>query len=203
MYLSDGIWFVCSRCFSSNRPEAMTCHVCGHRLEAIIPRMAVGASSWSLRPRECESVNPYAATANGISSAITFRISSLLMIIAVIAVCLGVARESPALGLDLAIVVVPALVYTIVAAARRKARSSRMAALDQVRTFFIAIAVVIFIEISALIAAFWTCLLVVYVTRSFGFAFVIGGMVGAATAGSLIYSMLSRKDRNERRSGRS
>jgi hypothetical protein len=200
MSQSDGIWFVCSRCFSSNRTEVMTCHVCGHHLDAIIPRMEAGASSWP-SPRAWESVNPDAPAAGGNSSAVTFRISSLLMVIAVIAVWLGAARESPGLGIFLAIVVVPALVYTVIAAARRKARLSPMAARHLVRTFFIAIAAVLFIEVSTLLALFWAFLLVVYVTGNSGIAVVIGGMAAIVAGGSLIYSMLSRKGGNQRRSG--
>jgi hypothetical protein len=203
MSQSGGIWFVCSRCFSSNRPEAMTCHVCGHRLDAIIPRMAAGASSWPVRPRAREPFDPDASPAGGISPGVTFRISSLLMVIAVIGVCLGIARESLGVGISLAIVVVPAFVFTIIAAARRRARSSPMVALDLVRTFFIAMVAVVFIEVSTLVAMFWAGLLVVYVTGSSEIALVIGSMTGIATGGSLMNSMLSRKGENPRRAGSS
>ena len=71
----------------------------------------------------------------GFSPAVTFQISSLLLVIAVIAVCLGIAHENIILGIILAVVVVPALVYTVVVAEKRSAGGSPMAVLDKAATF--------------------------------------------------------------------
>ena len=79
------------------------------------------------------------------------------MVIAVIAVCLGVAHENLILGIILAVAVAPALVYTVIVAARSKARGRPMAVLDKVRTFLLAIVGVVVIAVSAIIAFFVTC----------------------------------------------
>ena len=55
-----------------------------------------------------EPINPYAPPATDVTTPLSFRISSLLMVIAVIAVCLGVARAELVLGIIVAVVVMPA-----------------------------------------------------------------------------------------------
>ncbi len=131
-----------------------------------------------------------------VSTPLSFRISSLLMVIAVNAVCLGVAHENIYLGIILSVAIAPALVYTVVVAERRKARRSPMAFLDKAVTLFLAIVGVVIIEISALVAFFMTCVSVAYVTAGSGIALVAGGIAGVASLASAIYLLLSfRKGR--------
>ena len=118
--LSDGMRFACPECGASNRPNAAYCFLCGHDLDTDRPEPRARASTSPIPFAASEPVNPYAPPTTFASRAITFRISSLLMVIAVIAVCLGVAHENLILGIILAVAVTPALVYTVIVAAKRQ-----------------------------------------------------------------------------------
>ena len=61
----------------------------------------------------------------------TFGLSTLMVTVALCAVFFGVFRESPALGILLAIVVTPALVRTWVASSRREAKGQPMSEVER------------------------------------------------------------------------
>jgi len=80
------------------------------------------------------------------------------MAITVIAFCLGVWHEAPFLAVILAVAVTPALLYTFIMVATKRAAEGRpMAAFDGVGSFFAALAGVVAIALAALIAFFVTC----------------------------------------------
>ena len=121
---SDLIWFVCPECGAANRPKNF-CFLCGHDLDTGRLETTAGTPRSPISFTSPEPVNPYAPPPTGFSPAFTFRISSLLMVIAVFAVCLGVAHENLIMGIILAVAVAPALVYTVIVATERKAREGR------------------------------------------------------------------------------
>ena len=198
----------CGKCGTLNRPGAITCFLCGHGLDTAMSKTEHGAPNSAKSPGSPESVNPYAPPTTGFSPALTFRISSLLMVIAVIAVCLGVAHENLLLGIILAVAVVPALVYTIIVVERRTITGMPMAAIDIAATFVIAIGGVVIIEFSAVVAFCMTCIPIGSV--SFGansavgliIALTVGGIAGIAAAICATYLLVFRKGRNRRIAGK-
>jgi hypothetical protein len=165
----DGIWFLCPLCGASNRPENAACFLCGHRLH---PPGPDEAKTDGPGPRTA----PTALPAPGLS----FRISSLLLVIAVIAVCLGVVRENTVLGIALSVAVAPALVYTTLVADRRKARGTSMSVPETVATFLAALAGVVVIAVSTVIAFCVTCLPVGLTSQNIFLGSVIGILAAVA-----------------------
>jgi len=203
----DGIWFVCPQCGASNRPGATACFLCGYGLDTARPETRTAAPKSPASPTSAELVNPYAAPTTVFSPALTFRISSLLMVIAVIAVCLGVAHENLVLGIILVVAVTPALVYTIIVAAKSKARGRPMDVFEKVWSFLAALAGVVVIAVSAVIAFCMTCVPIGFATLPAGrllrpgpdtdfiIALVAGGTAGVAAAAYMTYYLLTRKGR--------
>jgi hypothetical protein len=200
---ADGIWFVCPECGASNRAGDSVCFLCDHRLDAARPEVPSDALKRATSRTAPELVNPYAPPGGFDSPALTFRISSLLLVIAVIAVCLGVWHEVPFLGIMLAVVAAPALVYTSVVAARSRASGQPMSVFDKVGSFAGALAGVVVIEFSALIGFGATCMPAVGIAVVAGangqpamIAAVVVGGIGAVAAATLVtYFFLTRKGR--------
>jgi hypothetical protein len=113
------------------------------------------------------------------------------MVIAVIAVCLGVAHENLNLGIIQAVAVAPALAHTVIVAARSKARGRPMDVFEKVSTFVIAIVGVVVIAVSAIVAFFVTCFPVSVAARDFGVGLVIGGTAAVAAAAYVTYRLLT------------
>ena len=72
-------------------------------------------------------------------------------------VCLGVARAELVVGIIVAVVVMPALVYTVIMVKKRSTRERPMAVADKVIAFIVAIGGVIIVEFSAVVAFCMTC----------------------------------------------
>jgi len=131
-------------------------------------------------------------------------------VIAVISVCLGVARENVVLGIFLAVLVAPALGYTVIVAAKSKARGRPMAVFKKVSTFLAALVGVVVIAVSAFIAFFVTCLSVGiaseagYIGRDWDLKTLVtacvygGGTAAVAAAAFMTYFLLTRKRRSAR-----
>ena len=139
----------------------------------------------------------------------TFRISSLLLIIPVIAVCLAAGQVQPYAGIGLAVVVLPALGYTCVVAFKSAAAGKPMLVAEKVHTFGAAFLGVMVIEFAALVAFCMTCFPTGYIAFSAGGAtpaivgaFVIGGLAGVAAGGWVTYFLLTRKRRLARKAGK-
>jgi hypothetical protein len=208
MNKADGTRLVCPQCFSSNQPGDIMCFRCGHGLDKAMLKTESEASKSPTSSSSPESINPYAPPTSGSSPNVTFRISSLLLVIAVIAVCLGVTHENVVLGIILAFVVVPALVYTVIVVEKRSARGSPMAVVDKAGTFLVAIGGVLIIEFSSLVAFCMTC----YPIGAAGFAansaagliigLVVGGIAGIAAGIFATKLLLFRKGRNRRIAGK-
>ncbi len=201
MGLADGIWLVCPECGASNRPKGTFCFLCGHGLDTARPETSIGAPRSPISFTSPEPIDPYQPPTTFVPTPLSFRISSLLMVIAVIAVCLGVWHEEPVLGIILAVVVAPALVYTVIVAAKSKARGRRMAVFEKVGTFLAAIVGAVVIAVSAIIAFFVTCFPVGIVTlgaagtATWIIALVSGGTAAVAAAAYMTYRLLTRKGR--------
>lgn len=79
----------------------------------------------------------------------TFTLSSLFLVMTLIAVCLGVAVQVPGLGIPLAILCTPALIRTMLIRSRRRAKGRSMTAGDKVLAFLGSLAVVTTIAVAA------------------------------------------------------
>jgi hypothetical protein len=134
----------------------------------------------------------------------TFGLSSLMLVIALVAVCLGVYREVPGLGILLAILVTPALVRTSVVATRRKAGGRPMPPLDKVGVFAGTLAAVVVIGVSAIAAFAITCFPIGLAAFSMGrnggvlgvTAFLVG-FCAALAAGYGAYRLIRRIGRRK------
>jgi len=194
---------VCPECGASNRAGETACFLCGHGLDALRPETRTGVPK---APTSPDVVNPYEPPTTFVSP-LTSRISSLLMVIAVIAVCLGVAHENLVLGIIQAIAVAPALVYTVIVAAQSTARGRPMAVFKKVSTFLAALVGVVVIAVSAFIAFFVTCLSVGiaseagYIGRDWDLKSLVtacvygGGTAAIAVAAYMTYFLVTRKGR--------
>jgi hypothetical protein len=125
-----------------------------------------------------------------------------MLIIALVAVCLGVMREVMGLGIALAIVSTPALVRTVLAVRRRERTGRPMAAGEKVLVFIGSIAVVATVCVASGAAFVAICfpigLASFSVSRSDGggivVAFGLGIVVALVVAAFLFRRMWPRKD---------
>jgi hypothetical protein len=143
---SDKNW-VCPECHGWNRAGSTACWLCARRLETAPPETTAAAPKLSVPPTSPGLDNPYAPPTTFDTPAHTFRISSVMLMLAVIVVSVGVGPFG----------VVPALVYTSSVAAERKARGRPMVGLERLSTFLAALIGVVVIAVSAFIAFCVTC----------------------------------------------
>jgi hypothetical protein len=121
-----------------------------------------------------------------------FQISSLMLLIAVIAVCAGVWRAGAGWGFALAVAVMPALVYTTFVAFESAAAGRPMDVIEKVGSFIAALAGVVVVALAALIAFCMTCFPAGIVSRNVGFALAIGGTAAIAAAAYMTRVLLRR-----------
>jgi hypothetical protein len=182
----------CPECGAFRRAADPSCFLCGRRFD----------SDPEVAPAAGKPFNPYdppppallerPAAAPG-SLRLTFRISSLLLIIAVVAVCLGVWQAQPILGACLAVVAVPALGYVCVIGFKSASAGKPMAVPDKLSSFLAALWGVVLVEFAALVAFCMTCVPAGFVAMSadaagetgFIVALVLGG-VGAFAGGAYV-----------------
>jgi hypothetical protein len=158
----EGISRRCSQCGAWNHPGATVCFLCDHRLRPPGPEAKAEGPGSPPSPAPTGPVKPYEAPTTLPASGLSFRLSSLLLVIAVTAVCLGVVQENQVLGIILTVAATPALVYTTVVAGRRQALGTPMSNLEKVATFMASLLGVVVIAVltvvSAFIALFVTCI---------------------------------------------
>jgi hypothetical protein len=201
--MMGGIASVCPECGAANRTRFCFCLVCGHDLGTARSHSSTRSPKSPTSAAAFEHVNPYAPPTTIDSPLYTFRIRSLLMLIAMIAVCLGVGHENLFLGILLAVAVAPALVYTAIVAARRSALGRPMAFIDKVRTFLAAIVGVVVIAVSGFIAFFATCFSIASANAANAnpnflvILFTTSGAAAVAAGAFVTYLLLTRKGRGK------
>jgi hypothetical protein len=109
----------------------------------------------------------------------TFTLSSLMLVIALIAACLGVIREAPGVGIGLAIVITPALVRAGITAKRREAAGRPISAGEKIGAFCGSVGVVSTIGIAAAVTFYATCWAGFFGGAAVGSAFESGRGYGA------------------------
>jgi hypothetical protein len=145
-------WVRCPHCQAGNRPGADCCFLCHEPIP--LDAEVVDASLWGAPqvPLTGDEDVPAPATVRH-----TFTLSSLMLLIALVAVTLGVFRIEPGLGIVLVIVVTPALIRTLLAVSRDKARGRALNPLEKVGVFVASLGIVIVIGLAAIIAFVATC----------------------------------------------
>jgi hypothetical protein len=136
-----------------------------------------------------------------------FHISSFLLLIALVALCLGAGRAQPVLGITLAVVLLPAAGYTTTMAFRSAATGRPMSHFEKLWSFGGAVTGVMAIEFAALVAFCITCVPTGFAAMSAGdkgiiFGVVIGGIAAVAAAAYMTRYLLSRKFRDRGRAGK-
>lgn len=195
MALSDEIQFVCIGCGALNPLGADICADCKYRFagpEGESAASPVGAPRPRTRPAVFE---PYAPPAAPIAPPRTFRIGTLLVFIAVIAVCLAALRASIGLGVFVVVSLIPATIRMAVVAGNRRTRGWPMSLEEKILTFIMTIGAIYLVGISCIIAFVVTCFPTGLLTGSIGLALIVG-VAGAITAGLWISSLFLRTSRN-------
>jgi hypothetical protein len=167
----------CLHCQAENPPGSATCASCGR------PLPPVGDSGqdeiWWLPADRAETARR------------TYHLSTLMLLVAVIAVCLGVMREVPGLGVLLILLMVPALIRTLAGAARRQSRGSPMPWEEKLVVFLSSLGIVFVIGFAALIAFVTTCFPAGLVMFGVGWQFglIVAVIVGLVAAGLVFYHL--------------
>jgi hypothetical protein len=183
---------VCPDCGAANRSGEKFCFLCGQSLETTWTKSRAGAHE-SSAPRTYGQRAKRNASADAFSvGGHTFQISSLLLLVAVIAVCAGAWRAGTLAGFALVVAVLPALLYTTFVAFESSAAGRPMAVVEKVGSFIAALAGVVVIGIAAVIAFCATCFPAGILSRNLGVGLAIGGTAGVAAAVYMTRSILSR-----------
>jgi hypothetical protein len=131
----------------------------------------------------------------------TIHLNTLMVLIAVIAVCLGVLHEAPGLGILLIVLVIPALARTIAGTRRQQALGRSMSWDEKMLAFFGSLGIVALIGLAATIAFVVTCTPTVFVAASAMdiYSLIPAGLIGLAASGFVLFylgrALWPQKDR--------
>lgn len=166
----------------STEPRMVVCPSCGGENLARFDRCFL--CDQPLAPGKAGAENPWAAPAVELKpSSRTFTLGSLMLVIALIAVCLGVLVEVPGLGVILLLIATPALIRTLVAVSRRKAAGQPLLWWEKLAVFAGSVGVVTAIGLGALIAFVLTCFPVGFMAMQSNFQQSQGGLLLAIGIG--------------------
>jgi hypothetical protein len=163
----------CRDCGAAVTPEATCCWLCGKDLRAdatggtgVLPVRGGAlatrqgrAAEAAATPQGAASESPFAPGAGPAERRTLFQFSlaSMLLIITLCAVVLGAFSVAPVLGIGLAVLATPALVWTCVTAMRRRARGQPMDPVAKVSLFVAALAIAALVAVAAGVAFYVTC----------------------------------------------
>ena len=171
---------ICGDCGAENPPGRPICWLCYQRVSP--PPPAFDAQS---RATALGQVPPLEGqTGRAVELRPTFKLSSLMLLVTLLAVCFGAFRIAPGLAIALLIIVTPAMVRTFVSGARRKQRGEQLSIGDKVLSFAGSLSIMLLIAVAAGISFFATCWI-----ACFGVA-AIGSEGGSAIAAGLIVGAL-------------
>jgi hypothetical protein len=186
MESTDPPMFPCPNCRHENPRGSIHCAFCAHPLTE--------------KPAELDE-NPWSPPAAADSSSRTFTIGSLMLVIAVIAVCLGVTVAVPGLGVLLILAIVPASIRTLLAISSRRAAGKPLTVWEKFVVFAGSLAVVAAIGIGSFIAFVVTCFPVGFVSVSAAesmvglvLAFVLGIVAAGFTGFYLVRNLWPRRN---------
>jgi hypothetical protein len=130
-----------------------------------------------------------------------FSLASLILVMTLVAVCLGVLMAAPGLGILLIIVAVPALVRTVVSGSQQKRTGAPLSLGQKVVAFLMSLGLMIAVGIAGIIAfeiACWgSCAVVAAAAGEGGGALytglILGAVAGLGTIGYLFYLTMPRR----------
>lgn len=133
----------------------------------------------------------------------TFQLSTLLLVITLIAACLGLARLAPGLGIAAAALATPALVRVIMAGRKLRSQGKPLTLEEKVFYFFTSLAVIVSVATASGIAFYATCWIgflgVAYATElgrpgkgydALAYGLLAGGIAGILAALPVLIFML-------------
>ena len=125
-----------------------------------------------------------------------FSLATLMLIMTLVAVCLGVGMLAPGLGIFLALIVTPALIRTVISGADTKSAGYRFTMVDKIETFVVSLFVAVGVATAACVASMTACtataLLGAAVNRSnsnepWALGLGVGAIVGIGAMGWLFW----------------
>jgi hypothetical protein len=174
----------CPVCGAARKPDLTTCWLCS----AVLPQSGTGKVENEKTDVPGDGLCPESP-----AGPFQYGLSSLFLIMTLVAILCSIVATSPGLGIAAAILATPALIWTIVAAARRGNRGEPMSAGGKAGTFILVLLSVaggIVVVVGAFLAAmFATCLVANKKTYDSDFAamfytsLILGG-IAALVAGS-------------------
>ena len=120
----------------------------------------------------------------------TVQLNTLMLLIALFAVCLGVLHEVAGLGILLIILVIPALGRTFAGARRREALGRSMSGAEKTLAFLGSLVVVAVLGLAASIAFLATCLptgIAISEAGHEGHGIIVGVLVGLVAVGFVLF----------------
>lgn len=169
--------FTCAGCGTSNPTGSGACSGCGRRFAG--SDLALGDRN---APTARPAANPYEAPLTPIPPYRSIGIGTAMMLIAVVALCLGALRANIALGIAVSLSLVPAAIRTPLVTARRRAEGATMDWSEQVATFITTVMCTWLVTIASSIAFFATCFPVGAVSNSIPFGLIVGVPVAIGCA---------------------
>ncbi len=156
-------WLRCPKCDCVNKSQSKNCWLCRAELESA--KAAHGSQPPDFSPP------------------MTFGLSTIFLVITLIAVCLGVTVQAPGLGILIFVLATPALVRTIVYGHGIKGSGFKLTAQEKIEAFIASLGVVTLIVIAAVGAFMVVC----YPVGLLGSLIAMGNSNGAL-GGTLFYS---------------
>lgn len=150
------------------------------------------------------ATNPYAspaAAADLQGGAGQFSLATILLVITLVAICLGTFRLSPGMGIWVVIVATPALVRTFIAGIRQKSAGHRLTLGEKILAFIASAGIIILIGVAAVVAfeiACWGSCALVAAAAGEGepammTGIVLGGIAALVTTIALLWVTRPRK----------
>jgi hypothetical protein len=124
-----------------------------------------------------------------------------MLVITLVAVCLGVTMAAPGLGVLLMVLAAPALVRTMVVGFKQKQVGARLTTAEKVASFCVSLAVMVMIGVAAVaafeIACWGSCALVAAIAgegeSALWTGLIAGGIAGVGAIGWLLWITRPRK----------
>lgn len=167
----------CAGCGASNPTGSEACSGCGRRFAGpdLVPE---GRNAPTPRP----VANPCEAPSAPVTAYWNLRIGTAMMLIAVVACCLGALRANIAFGIAVSLSLVPASILTPLFAVRRRSEGRAMDWSEQVYTFAITMICSWLVSIASSIAFLATCFPVGMASNSLAAGLIVGVPVAIGCA---------------------
>lgn len=149
---SGGHIFLCTSCGAANRADAKACFLCGQPHDPDKSTANLAEVVWAPVKGSTQPFNPYAPPAAAAADSTTFELSSLMLVIALIAVCLGVTVEAPGMGVPMAIIATIALGRTSRFNAHYRTLGTRLSVGEKLAIFMSTVAIVYLVIIAGIVA---------------------------------------------------